>query len=213
MVADEVIAEVRNYAHWAGRALGVTDPTGATNLLIDAYESRENSYHNLNHIRHMLIVASWQVVRCPRVPELVWAILFHDAVYDPQAGDNEFLSAEMAIRCLDQPHSSAGVVVRGLILSTQKHVPFDPSLESKLMLDADLAVLGVHPDGYDRYANAIRNEYAFVPDEQYRAGRSAVLESFLSRPRIYLTTPCHRQREVRARRNLTTEIERLRSSL
>lgn len=57
------------------------------------------------------------------------------------------------------------------------------------MLDADLAVLGSSADDYNRYAGAIRKEYASVPEADYRAG------------------PLFEQYEQAARANLRREIE------
>jgi predicted metal-dependent HD superfamily phosphohydrolase len=60
---------------------------------------------------------------------------------------------------------------------------------------------------YRTYAEQIRQEYAWVPDADYRAGRQRALAKFLARPTLYhflvdLESP--------ARRNLSAEIERLR---
>jgi hypothetical protein len=59
---------------------------------------------------------------------------------------------------------------------------------------------------YRDYAAKIRQEYAWVPEPQYRDGRRRVLESFLSRPRIYHHLG---HLEASARRNVATEIGRL----
>ena len=48
-----------------------------------------------------------------------------------------------------------------------------------------------------------------MPEEQYRAGRRAVLESFLNRERIYRSAVMFDEGEGAARRNLTAEVERL----
>jgi predicted metal-dependent HD superfamily phosphohydrolase len=62
---------------------------------------------------------------------------------------------------------------------------------------------------YDAYAEAIRREYDWVPEEAYRTGRAAVLERFLTRPRLYHTAAMTTH-EPAARANLRREIERLR---
>ena len=38
---------------------------------------------------------------------------------------------------------------------------------------------------FDTYERAIRLEYAHVPDDAFRAGRSKILRHFLARPRLY----------------------------
>lgn len=157
----------------------------------------------------MLAVISWQRFGVKLWNELVWAVLFHDAIYDPTAKDNEARSADWAISCLRGTLIAKEHVIRGLILSTKTHQPFDESKESMLILDADLAILGCDPVGYKAYAEAIRKEYTWVAEEDYRAGRAKVLQGFLDRKRIYRTTRMHRQRGARALRNLEWELQQL----
>ena len=76
------------------------------------------------------------------------------------------------------------------------------AFEDLVLLDADLAILGASEDRYARYARDIRAEYAWVPDADYRAGRSRVLQHFLALPRIYFTDVMFEEGEQRARANL-----------
>ena len=77
------------------------------------------------------------------------------------------------------------------------------------LLDADLAILGAASDEYDRYAAAIRREYAWVDENAYRAGRSQVLQGFLHRPCIFHTADWAARAENPARCNLQREIDAL----
>ena len=43
-------------------------------------------------------------------------------------------------------------------------------------LDADLAILGAEKGVYDGYAEAIRREYAHVPDEEFSDQRACVTQ-------------------------------------
>jgi predicted metal-dependent HD superfamily phosphohydrolase len=101
--------------------------------------------------------------------------------------------------------------VRSLILATQTHANPTGSDDCQLLLDADLAILGAPPDEYDRYAVAIRMEYAWVSEEEYVQGRSQVLRTFLDRESIYGMTPLCDRLEASARRNLTRELAALKS--
>ena len=57
----------------------------------------------------------------------------------------------------------------------------------------------------------MRYEYAFVPEDAFRAGRAAILERFLESPALY-PDPAFRERlEAPARANLRREIAGLRS--
>ena len=79
-------------------------------------------------------------------------------------------------------------------------------VDARVLIDADLAILGASEPVYRDYAEKIRQEYAWVPEAGYRHGRRRVLDSFLARPRIYHFLG---QLEEPARRNLMGEIDRL----
>ena len=49
-----------------------------------------------------------------------------------------------------------------------------------VMLGADLAILGQSEAIYKTYTQSVRNEYAWVDELAYRAGRKAVLQHFLA---------------------------------
>ena len=80
-----------------------------------------------------------------------------------------------------------------------------------ILLDADLAILGADPDEYARYARAIRQEYAWVPEADYRRGRTTVLQGFLVRARIFRLDRIHERLDAAARRNLRDELAALRT--
>ncbi|MBK3534429.1 hypothetical protein JHN48_33635, partial [Streptomyces sp. MBT72] len=68
------------------------------------------------------------------------------------------------------------------------------------------------PQEYAAYAAQVREEYGFVPDEAFRAGRAAVLRQLLDLPRLFRTSYGAAEWEARARHNLATELELLTSS-
>ncbi|MFC5043351.1 hypothetical protein [Ornithinimicrobium kibberense] len=72
--------------------------------------------------------------------------------------------------------------------------------------DADLWILSAPPERYAAYRRQVREEYAHVPDDSFRSGRSAVLRAFAGRDRLYRTTHGHRRWTERARRNLAGEL-------
>ncbi len=97
----------------------------------------------------------------------------------------------------------------GLIRATAKHEVIEDDTDSAIFLDADLAILGSSEEDYDKYAAKIRQEYAWVPDDQYRAGRKTVLTNFLSRPKIYFTERAGKDLEEQSRKNIERELVRL----
>lgn len=179
------------------------------------YEASPRPYHSWRHIRAALgALHRWLGPELP--PALLAAALWHDAFYDPKASDNEERSADLCAEHLREIGADEETVSRAveLILATKKHVPPDDSPDALALLDADLWILGATPRVYDRYARLIRREYAHVEENAYRTGRSAVLERFLARERLYFqNSPEARSREVRARKNLRRELAQLRGAV
>ena len=65
------------------------------------------------------------------------------------------------------------------------------------------------PERYAAYTEAIRREYAHVPEDTFRAARAQVLVSLLELPAIYRHAPLHEAWEASARTNLETELRTL----
>jgi len=195
-------------ALWA--ALGLTVPPGVWSALVEAYRSPERHYHGLGHIGDSLRRFD-AVAHLAREPALVrLALWFHDAVYDTRRSDNEARSAAWADTVLGEAGASAHArsVVGGLIRATDHAAPA-PTSDAALLCDVDLAVLGGSARRFEVYQQAVRAEYAWVPEARFVEGRAALLRRFLDRDRIYQTPPFQRRYEARARRNLTTALDRL----
>jgi predicted metal-dependent HD superfamily phosphohydrolase len=136
------------------------------------------------------------------------AAWFHDAVYDGRPGDDEQASARLAgdlLAELGQPDRRVAEVVR-LVRLTADHESGPDDLAGHLLCDADLSILGAEPVAYRRYADAIRAEYAHVPDPQFRTGRARVLRRLLDADPLFRTAPGRRRWEAPARHNLAAEL-------
>jgi predicted metal-dependent HD superfamily phosphohydrolase len=171
------------------------------------YGEPHRHYHTLGHLAEVLRTVRELAPGDPD-PALLLAAWFHDVIYDPRAADNEERSAEHArtvLGSLGVPEAVRAETAR-LILLTRAHSAGPDDRAGQLLLDADLAILGAAEGAYDRYAAAIRREYAWVPEEDYRAGRRRVLESFMARPRLYNTEALCARAEAAARANLRREI-------
>ncbi|MBD2385892.1 HD domain-containing protein [Cylindrospermum sp. FACHB-282] len=168
----------------------------------------ERYYHTVKHIAHVLSTIDALQTYAQNLPAVQLAAWFHDVVYNTHAQDNEERSAEYAsdaLRSLGIPSSNITTITR-LILHT-KHQAAADDLDSQVLLDADLAILAANPVQYQEYANAIRQEYSWVSEADYIAGRRQVLERFLQRPRIYFTPLMFEISEQSARSNLQAEIQ------
>ncbi|TGB06664.1 hypothetical protein [Streptomyces sp. MZ04] len=145
-------------------------------------------------------------------PDLVrLAAWFHDAVYLPERSTNEERSARLAERALPEAGltDARTAEVARLVRLTVSHDPADGDRNGEALCDADLAILAAAPDAYAAYAAAVREEYAFVPDDAFREGRAAVLRQLLALPRLFRTPHGAREWEAPARANLATEMDLL----
>lgn len=178
--------------------------------LTAAYHQNHRYYHDTNHIIHCLQQFD-QAVHLARTPsEVEFAIWLHDAVYDPQASDNEEKSAEMANQILTAEGCETSVVqrVKKLILAT-RHDKTPETDDTRLLLDIDLSSLGHPPGQYDQYEAAIRKEYVWVPTDIYRQKRRQILTGFLNRPKIYHTEQFFNRYEAQARGNIERVLHEL----
>jgi predicted metal-dependent HD superfamily phosphohydrolase len=193
------------------RRLGASGETaGVAADLLQRWAGPGRTYHGLEHLRECL-------ARLDAAPadgtdrDLVEAALwFHDAVYDSRSADNEARSADLARRALASlgvPDDTAGRVA-DLVLLT-RHGESPSGAEGRLLCDIDLAILGQPPDDFDRYDQAIRLEYAWVPGPVYRRERASVLRGLLAREPLYATPHFRERYERPARANLRRALARL----
>ncbi|MDX8511226.1 HD domain-containing protein [Mesorhizobium captivum] len=179
------------------------------------YQAGDRHYHSLAHIEAMLALAG-EYRRLLHDPEAVKAaIWFHDAIYDSRAKDNEAKSADLAQKKLAGRASPDRIArIAAMINATATH-QLPPLSDEKaandtaLLLDMDLAILGAEPDAFDAYEKAVRREYGWVEEPMWRAGRAAVLKSFLARPHIFHTAEFRQRFEAKARQNLERSLATL----
>lgn len=200
-------------AGMSGGPTAAVTPAGLD--LLDRWREPQRHYHDLAHLTAVLSVVDDHAGHADR-PELVrLAVWFHDAVYDPRStgGANERDSAALAtatLTTLGVPPDAVAEVAR-LVLLTAGHGAAPGDRNGSLLCDADLAVLARPPADYDRYTEAVRREYAHVPDELFRAGRAAVLRQLLDLPALYRLPALRNRWEAPARANLDRELATLTS--
>ncbi|MFW2343480.1 hypothetical protein [Brevundimonas sp.] len=193
IVAGEVLADLRN-----------------------RHAEPQRHYHTWDHIEALLRWFGERRAHLHDSAAVELAILFHDAVYDPTRTDNEAESARL-LEAADLPGVSDTVRARAvrLIEATARHqIPDDlASVDGSDMaefLDMDLSILGARTAVFDAYEDAIRREYAFVPEPLYREARRGILESFLARDQLYFSEWGQAAFGRQARTNLERSIQRLR---
>lgn len=181
-----------------------------------AYAVPSRAYHHFGHVQevlahyhHVATDAGWK-----QPAEVYLAVLYHDAIYQPGARDNEARSAQLALKHLDRWLPDAGIDparVAGLIQLTASHgtlslsdFAHDPAAEDAChFLDCDMAILGADAGAFEAYDRAIATEYRDVfPAWLFRLNRRRFLKRLLGSERIYLSEFFHTRLEAQARANL-----------
>ncbi|CAL9449902.1 hypothetical protein SUDANB106_02446 [Streptomyces sp. enrichment culture] len=182
--------------------------------LLARWAEPHRRYHTTDHLIAVLDRVGLLSAHCsgPReVAAVSLAAWFHDAVHLPDRSTNEERSARLAERALAEAGASPALAaeVARLVRLTAGHDPAPGDTGGEVLCDADLAVLAGSPQEYAAYAAAVREEYGFVPDDAFRAGRAEVLRHLLGLPSLFRTRYGREHWEHTARRNLATELELL----
>ena len=182
--------------------------------LITRYCEPHRRYHTTTHLLQVLIMID-RLADDHDIFVVRLAAWFHDAVYAIPAGQvsNEEASARLALRELSRvglEQEDLNQVAR-LVRLTETHVPGPRDPEGELLCDADLAILASDPSDYADSVAAVREEYAQLPEEEFLAGRLAVLTELADRE-IFRTAK-GRQLTEAARVNLAAEIAAVRERL
>jgi predicted metal-dependent HD superfamily phosphohydrolase len=176
--------------------------------LLARWSESHRKHHNVAHLHEMLdaigLLADDGIEFDREAVEL--AAWFHDAVYEIGADDNEDRSAELARGLLES--SPIRDEVARLVLVTKTHKVADDDVNGAVLCDADLSVLGSRPARYRTYAEAVRQEYAEIPDQTFKPARAQVLSALLEGP-VFHTSPGRDRWEEQARRNVADEIAEL----
>jgi predicted metal-dependent HD superfamily phosphohydrolase len=143
------------------------------------YAEPHRHYHDRRHLLQMLRMVD-QLAADEDLFLVRLGAWFHDAVYDLPEREltNEEASARLSVRELGRAgfEQEDLTQVARLVRLTATHLPGTRDPEGELLCDADLAILAAPPELYDAYVEAVRAEYAAVPEEDFLVGRLAVLE-------------------------------------
>ncbi len=190
-------------------------PPEQRTALREAYATPPRAYHNFAHVegvlRHYDEVAQgpgWE-----RPEEVLLAVLYHDAIYEPGHKDNEARSADLAVDHIARWLGDRGIDaarVAGLINLTARHgslVPEDVDRDAALFLDCDMAILAADPAEFAAYDRGIAAEYrGQVPAWLFRLNRRRFLKGVLGKERIFLSDFFHERLDAQARINLRRAV-------
>lgn len=195
---------------WHTLALSAENATAIQAKLLACYSEPHRHYHTLQHLTECL--ASLETVSNLAIhpAEVAIALWFHDAIYDVKRQDNELQSALWAKQTVIAYGAALDVAERiyALVMAT-RHRTRPQTVDEQLLVDIDLSIFGADTERFEEYECQIRQEYLWVPVEEFRTKRLAVLQEFLLRPEIYATPFFHEMLESRARENLQRSINHL----
>ena len=102
--------------------------------------------------------------------------------------------------------------VAAWIRQTEHHMecPADADSDLLFFLDFDLEILGASDwSRYLAYAQGVRQEYIHFKEEDYRKGRSLVLQRFLEKEHLFFTDEFRKACEAQAKENMRRELKSL----
>lgn len=174
------------------------------------YSGKSRHYHNLRHLENMFEEIDAVKNQIENFDIISFSIFYHDMIYDSTSKVNEEKSAEFSketLASLGLNHEDIQKVYLQ-ILATKSHKKSD-DIETNILLDADLSILGKDDEVYLEYTKQIRKEYSIYPDFLYKPGRKKVLEHFLQLQSIFKTDYFKAKYEVQARKNIEVELRNL----
>lgn len=112
------------------------------------------------------------------------AIMFHDAVYQPGAADNETRSAALLREAAG--HRAEAGWAAAAILATADHLAYaDADLRVLRLLDLDLTPLAEHPAIFAHNAATLRTEAARIPEPEWKAMQRRFFARMLKRAPLF----------------------------
>lgn len=175
-----------------------------------AYSKKSRHYHNLNHLIEMITEFDVNYAKLNYPNEVLYAIFYHDYIYNSSRKDNELKSAEFAVKILPPVTSVNKDRIFNLILVTKDH-QCSGNEDEKWLIDFDLKILSKDWEDYKIYFEQIRKEYSIYPDFLYKPGRKKALKHFLENKFIFQTEEFIKAYETKARENIKHEIQYLKN--
>lgn len=174
------------------------------------YSDRNRHYHTLSHLDSMYSLLHEIKNEIKDWDSMLFALFYHDIIYNSARSDNEEKSAELAEKRLQELSFPTHRIEKSvsMILATIEHLMTDDT-DIDYFTDADVSILGQNWDLYSEYAKQVRLEYSNYPDFIYIPGRKKVLIHFLGMKCIFKMPYFYQRFERQARENITCELQSL----
>jgi pantetheine-phosphate adenylyltransferase/dephospho-CoA kinase len=176
------------------KSIGVPNPEVAYDTLRKLYAGDDRFYHAFSHIVDGLNLISGFKGHIQDINGFVLGWLFHDAVYDSRAKDNEEKSAQL----MEQLATSWGVEdtliqrAKRFVMVTKHGVVKPQTSDEQFLVDLDMSIIGRSAPVYDLYEQNVRRDYAWVSTPDWIARRGNGFLSNLAAP--YFHTEYFRER-------------------
>lgn len=177
--------------------------TAAKEAVVMRLQEPHRHYHNLQHVLEMW---AWHKQYCDGrfEPAMVASFcLYHDAIYDPAAKDNEARSVELWTQ--DSTDTPLSQMVTLAIEATTDHFQETPWPCVKWCLNLDLLRLGTSESEFTQHGHDIRAEFAHVNDIAWIKMSADWRAKVLAQPVIF-AFPQFATFEAAARRNLARAL-------
>jgi predicted metal-dependent HD superfamily phosphohydrolase len=176
------------------------------------YKYPKRAYHNMGHVTACMLACRFgrRAITPEQVTVAQFALFVHDCIYDSRRHDNEARSAAvgaMLARDLGIAQVHTGTIVRLVMATTHRGEPADA--HEAFVRDVDLYSLAADEPLFDATTRAIRDEFRWASEEQFRAGRLAFFRQMLARPTIYFLPEYRDLCEAAARANLERAIRQM----
>ena len=195
----------------------LTKYTGNKSLINDLWSEVEQNYSHENRHYHTLLHLENMIHQLNDVKEkienwdtLLFAVFYHDIIYNTLNSDNEEQSAALAASRMKQINVPSQLIdtCKTQILATKKHLD-NANSDTNYLIDADLSILGQDIENYKEYSKNIRLEFLYYPNNIYNAGRIKILKHFLTLTPLYKTSHFYNKFEKQAKINISKEISSL----
>jgi predicted metal-dependent HD superfamily phosphohydrolase len=207
---ERIVSAINERWEFALDSLGIPKQSGRLVFAqtLSCYTQPWRHYHNLEHLSQLFVFLKKINLDAYNDPAIILGVLFHDAVYDPLAKNNEEESAKLCRKQLTSLNIPEEVISKAelLIAYSKNHLLANANNTEGAFLDADLGILAQPREEFMKYARMISAEYSSYPTQNYINGRSKFLFNMLKADNIFRTPPFASQLNEIARQNMQHEM-------
>jgi pantetheine-phosphate adenylyltransferase len=177
-IRDEIMDYILNKSIYSIDARAKAGAQGRLEKVLARWMEPHRFYHNIEHLKKLLDKIAFAEVSEEERYILDMAAIFHDAVYDPRATDNEEQSAQLAHEAL-KDHLDVDNYVKEIILDTKAHHKAVATLSQRFCkYDVDALLNPSWP-------NLVQDEMKL-----FREFQAASIPDFISRREKFLNWFC-----------------------